>query len=85
VRRSQAEGSGTACVVPAYKRPKGPPHRILWNTAANRVCSTCSCRLTWEDFTIDHINPHSKGGRSLLENVALMCRKHNSKKGNKRR
>src|SRR5271165_532624 len=38
--------------------------RILWNTAANRVCATCSCKLTWEDFTIDHINPHSKGGRS---------------------
>jgi hypothetical protein len=29
--------------------------------------------------------PHSKGGRSQLENAALMCRKHNSKKGNRRR
>lgn len=59
--------------------------RILWNSSANRVCSTCSCKLTWEDFTIDHINPHSKGGRSELENAALMCRKHNSEKGNRRR
>lgn len=59
--------------------------RILWNTAANRVCSTCSCKLTWEDFTIDHINPHSKGGLSQLENAALMCRTHNSKKGNRRK
>lgn len=59
--------------------------RILWNTAANRVCTTCSCKLTWDDFTIDHINPHSKGGHSQLENAALMCRKHNSKKGNRRR
>ena len=59
--------------------------RILWKTAANRVCATCSCKLTWEDFTIDHINPYSRGGRSQLENAALMCRKHNSQKGNRRR
>jgi len=57
--------------------------RIIWNTAANRVCTSCSCKLSWEDFTIDHINPHSKGGLSQLENAALMCRKHNSKKGNR--
>jgi 5-methylcytosine-specific restriction endonuclease McrA len=59
--------------------------RIIWNTAANRVCAKCSCKLTWEDFTIDHINPYSKGGRSQLTNAALMCRKHNSAKGNRRR
>lgn len=59
--------------------------RIIWNISANRVCSKCSCKLSWEDFTIDHINPHSKGGRSQLANAALMCRKHNSEKGNRRR
>jgi len=61
--------------------------RILWNAAANRVCAhpNCSCKLTWEDFTIDHINPYSKGGRTQLANAALMCRKHNSQKGNRHR
>lgn len=57
--------------------------RILWNTAAQRKCSRCSKVLTWTDFTIDHIDPHSKGGRSKLENAALMCRPCNSKKGNR--
>jgi 5-methylcytosine-specific restriction endonuclease McrA len=57
--------------------------RILWNTAAERKCKTCGKRLSWEDFTIDHIDPYSKGGRSRLENAALMCRKHNSAKGNR--
>ncbi|MFO0906453.1 MAG: DUF262 domain-containing protein [Pirellulales bacterium] len=57
--------------------------RIIWNSAGNRVCSKCGCKLTWEDFTIDHINPHSKGGRTALDNAALMCRKHNSAKGNR--
>jgi hypothetical protein len=59
--------------------------RIIWNTSTNRVCAKCNCKLSWDDFTIDHINPHSKGGRSQLENAALMCRQHNSSKGNRRR
>lgn len=60
--------------------------RIIWNTSANRTCSHpgCHVKLTWDDFTIDHIHPHSKGGRSQLANAALMCRKHNSKKGNRK-
>jgi 5-methylcytosine-specific restriction endonuclease McrA len=57
--------------------------RILWNTTEARKCITCKKSLTWEDFTIDHINPHSKGGRTALDNAALMCRKHNSAKGNR--
>lgn len=44
---------------------------------------TCSKKLTWHDFTIDHIKPWSKGGKTALENAALMCQEHNSGKGNK--
>jgi 5-methylcytosine-specific restriction endonuclease McrA len=58
--------------------------RILWNTSGDRKCSVCKQPLTWEDFTIDHIDPYSKGGRTELENAALMCRKHNSAKGNRK-
>jgi hypothetical protein len=61
--------------------------RTRWNTNSNRTCRYTGCNkpLTWEDFTIDHVNPHSKGGRSQLENAALMCRQHNSSKGNRRK
>ena len=59
--------------------------RILWNEAASRKCEGCGKSLTWDDFTIDHIDPHSKGGRSRLENAALMCRVCNSTKGNRKR
>jgi HNH endonuclease len=60
--------------------------RILWNSTAVPKCSYHGCTkiLTWEDFTIDHIDPHSKGGRSQLDNATLMCREHNSSKGNRR-
>ncbi|MDD5673008.1 MAG: DUF262 domain-containing protein [Chitinivibrionales bacterium] len=59
--------------------------RLLWNTTSSRKCPDCNKELTWADFTIDHINPHSKGGRSELDNAALMCRGCNSSKGNRRR
>ncbi len=58
--------------------------RILWSTATQRKCKNCSKPLTWQDFTIDHIDPHSKGGRSRLENAALLCRPCNSAKGNRK-
>lgn len=59
--------------------------RLLWNSTRERKCSNNNCQktLTWHDFTIDHISPHSKGGRTELNNAALMCRICNSKKGNK--
>jgi hypothetical protein len=58
--------------------------RLIWNTSEEKKCDDCKKSLTWEDFTIDHIDPHSKGGRTALENAALMCRTHNSSKGNRR-
>lgn len=57
--------------------------RIIWNSTVERKCQKCGVLLTWDDFTIDHIDPHSKGGRSEIENASLLCRKDNSSKGNK--
>lgn len=58
--------------------------RLLWNTSEVRRCEGCGKPLSWDDFTLDHIDPHSKGGRSRLENAALMHRGCNSAKGNRR-
>jgi Protein of unknown function DUF262/HNH endonuclease len=59
--------------------------RILWNSTTTPRCSVGNHALTWDDFTVDHIDPWSKGGRTDLDNAALMCRRHNSGKGNRRR
>lgn len=61
--------------------------RILWNTSDEKVCAEKSCRrkLGWEDFTADHINPWSKGGRTELENAAIYCWSCNASKGNRKR
>jgi 5-methylcytosine-specific restriction endonuclease McrA len=58
--------------------------RLIWNTTAIRRCSHCDAPLSWDDFTLDHIDPHSKGGRSRLDNAALMCLSCNSSKGNRK-
>ncbi len=58
--------------------------RLIWNSTEERICTVCGEKLTWDDFTIDHIDPHSRGGRSIIENASLMCRRDNSSKGNRR-
>ena len=59
--------------------------RLIWNSAGSSRCTSCGKVLSWVNFTLDHIDPHSKGGRSRLNNAALMCRFCNSAKGNRRR
>lgn len=59
--------------------------RILWNISREKKCSSCGTELMWEDLTIDHIRPHSKGGQTSLNNAALMCRSCNSSKNNRTR
>jgi len=60
--------------------------RLLWNTDEKKVCPgrpghPCGRQLTWENFTVDHILAHSKGGPTALRNAQLMCRSCNSRKG----
>lgn len=59
--------------------------RLIWNSSETKRCIKDGCGevLTWNNFTIDHIDAYSRGGRTSLSNAALMCRKHNSEKGNK--
>lgn len=44
-------------------------------------CNICNCHLT--SFEIDHIVPISKGGSNNPDNLQLLCRSCNRKKGNK--
>jgi hypothetical protein len=66
------------------KRAFSPEQRrILWNTDTTKKCTNPKCRknLTWDDFTVDHVVAHTKGGKTRLENAQLMCRSCNSRKG----
>lgn len=59
--------------------------RLLWNSDQEKKCRSCNKKLSWSNFTVDHIRPHSKGGRTSLRNATLLCGSCNSKKGNRRR
>lgn len=47
-------------------------------------CSIDSCQEI-EDLTIDHVIPLSKGGTNDLSNLRLLCKHHNSQKGDRDR
>lgn len=57
--------------------------RIIWNNDVTQKCANPACRrkLSWDDFTVDHMVAHIKGGKTRVENAQLMCRKCNSRKG----
>jgi len=57
--------------------------RLIWHTDEKRECKKCGVPLSWSNFTIDHIKPYSLGGKTVLSNAALMCRRCNSRKGNR--
>ncbi len=59
--------------------------RLFWNSETEQKCGHCGEKLSWRNFTVDHVKPHSKGGRTSLKNAALLCRSCNSSKGNRRK
>lgn len=46
-----------------------------------RACQVAGCSRTGQ--TVDHIVPRSRGGTHEWTNVALMCLRHNSQKGDR--
>lgn len=55
--------------------------RVIWQNSKNKLCSLCGKPVTWEDFTIDHVLPYSRGGRTATVNAALAHKSCNSKAG----
>jgi hypothetical protein len=45
-------------------------------------CKLCGITVTGEDIHFDHIKPWSKGGETVLENIQVLCARHNLVKGN---
>ena len=44
-------------------------------------CRLCGITLTGDNIHFDHVNPWSKGGETVLENLQILCAKHNLAKG----
>ena len=58
--------------------------RIIWYQS-NEHCSNKKCneKLNINNFHIDHIKPHSKGGKTSLKNAQILCAKCNLRKSDK--
>lgn len=59
--------------------------RILWNSDEKKRCSQCGCVLDWTNFQVDHVKAHSRGGKTVLSNAALICQPCNASKGARKR
>jgi 5-methylcytosine-specific restriction endonuclease McrA len=55
--------------------------RILWHSEEHKKCARCGRRVTWADFTVDHVRAWSRGGATRLANAKIMHRRCNSSKG----
>ena len=49
----------------------------------NYTCQYCGCTPGVGNLTLDHVNPSSRGGRSVWENVVASCGPCNHQKGNR--
>lgn len=59
----------------------GEQRRIIWNLSKDHRCTLCGKELKWGSFTVDHVKPHSKGGKTMTLNAALMRHACNASKG----
>src|SRR4051794_18590668 len=54
-------------------------HLVL--DSAHTGCRYCRCTLTEENFSCDHSQPTSRGGRHELANLEITCKSCNEAKG----
>ncbi len=54
---------------------------IIWAKSDKRCCE-CKNKITYEQYHADHIDPHSKGGKTILDNSQVLCNGCNLKKSN---
>lgn len=83
---SQAKCDLADCVLARVEFVARPRLPISWVVRAHVLARDqfrcVECQAT-ETLTIDHIVPHSKGGSDEEANLRTLCRRCNSKKGNR--
>lgn len=71
------------------RRAFNEAERISIYRRGNGLCQEClregkpeaEARVPWREFEADHVDPHSRGGRTELDNAELLCGYHNASKG----
>lgn len=63
---------------------KLPPYKTHKHTLFGQkegLCNGCGIFFPFQNFTVDHVVPQSKGGTHHIDNLQLLCNACNSKKG----
>lgn len=63
--------------------------RIILYRKGKGFCQEClregkpesEAKVSWSGYQADHVIPHAKGGKTVLENAELLCSYHNQSKG----
>lgn len=63
--------------------------RIIIYRKGKGYCQQClrdgkpekEAKVSWSNYQADHVIPHAKGGKTVLENAELLCSYHNQSKG----
>jgi hypothetical protein len=71
------------------KRAYSELERIIIYRRDKGLCQVClreekpekEAQVSWSNYQADHVIPHSKGGKTTLENAELLCSYHNQSKG----
>lgn len=61
-----------------YRRDKGMCQQCLREGKPEN-----EAKVSWSKYQADHVLPHSKGGKTDIENGELLCAYHNQSKGAK--
>ena len=57
--------------------------RIKWALSGDKKCAICGKEVEWDNYQVDHIVPHSKGGKTELRNSQITHKSCNVKKANR--
>ena len=63
--------------------------RIAIYRKGKGLCQQClrkgkpenEAKVSWSNYQADHVIPHAKGGKTVLDNAELLCKFHNQSKG----
>ena len=89
-QRIQAEGPLLYELIHRTDIPKRtdvgelPPYKTHKHTLFGQqegLCNGCRIAFPFQNFTVDHVVPQSKGGTHHIDNLQLLCNACNSKKG----
>lgn len=62
--------------ISVYRRDKG-----LCQNCLQEGKPEVEARVPWSEYETDHVIPHTLGGKTVVENAQLLCRRHNRIKG----